>query len=190
MAKSSLQTYYDMMMENGDGTKGSMSRVQEPKSDIKRDVEFSKSEQDWNDKYLPEVQRLGALGERDALSAFQQEKAKALAQLGYARSSGTGGSGGYNAAQIALERGSQQQLGNISRSAEMYELGAYLKYMDREDQQSHQLDAMKAQYEYQMEIAKQNSASWWEGLTSLAGMGLAIWQPWNKTTQEVVKKVY
>ena len=101
MAKSSLQTYYDMMMENGDGTKGTMSRMQEPKSDIKRDVEFSKSEQDWNDKYLPEVQRLGALGERDALSAFQQEKAQALQQLGYARSAGTGGSGGYDAAQIA-----------------------------------------------------------------------------------------
>lgn len=153
--------------------------LKSPETDAR--VATATAKYNWENDYKDEVQKLGEIGEREALSAFQTEKAKALAQLGYARSSGTGGSGGYNAAQIALERGSQQQLGNISRSAEMYELGAYLKYMDREDQQSAQLEAMKAGFEYQMKVAEANSASWWEGLINLAGMGLAIWQPWNKT---------
>lgn len=137
---------------------------------------------EYEEFYRPEIQKLGALGEREALSAFQQEKARALANLGYARSAGTGGSGAYDAAAIAIERGSQQQLGSIKRSAEMYELGAYLKFMDREDQQSAQLQAMREGFDYQMRMAEENSASWWEGLGSIAGMALAIWQPWNRKT--------
>jgi len=169
--------YWGLQEGSGDYSKVALNRM----GVELRNREAGDLRQTWEATEQPEIQKLGALGERDALSAFQREKAMALQQLGYNRSSGTGGSGGYDAARIALERGSQQQLGSIKRSAEMYELGQYLQYLDKEDDQRHQLNAMRQQYEYQKKLADANSASWWEGLTGIAGMALAIWQPWNKT---------
>jgi len=124
--------------------------------------------------YAPKVQEYGAQMERDALSAFQREKAMALQGLGYRQSQGSGTSGLYQSAELALGRAATQKAGEIATTAEQFERAAFLNYLDREDQQSFQLDAMKMQYEQQMKIAEMNSSSWWEGLASLVGFAASL----------------
>ena len=124
--------------------------------------------------YAPKVQEYGAQMERDALSAFQREKAMALQGLGFRQSAGYGDSGLYQAAELALDRAAAAKAGEIAGTSENFERAAFLNYLDREDQQQFQLQAMRLQYEYQMKMAEANSSSWWEGIGSIVGFAASV----------------
>lgn len=132
----------------------------------------------WEAQYQPAVDKYKEQMKQNLNRQADVQRARMQAQLGYARSGSYGTSGSWDAANIALDRQYAGMRGDIDQQANMFSLGQYLDFMNREDAQSFSMEQMRQQYQYQMQLMQQqaelNSASWWQNLGGIIGFAAGL----------------
>jgi len=128
--------------------------------------------------YQPEVEKLAQLGQSRAGDVLEREMAKLRMRMGYNQYAGAGTGGWWNLARGAMETAGMQKGMELADQWKRWQAGQYLGYMNREDQQAHELQMAALAYQQQMELMKQqaelNAPSWWQTFGSIVGMSAAF----------------
>ena len=131
--------------------------------------------------YQPIVQEYARLGQQASGNLLEREMAKLRMRLGYNQSAGAGTGGWWNLARSGMETAGMQKGMALADQWKQWEAQQHLGYLSQEDQQAHQLEMQRISYQNQLALMKQqaelNDSSWWSTLGTIAGIGLALWNP-------------
>ena len=129
--------------------------------------------------YFGATEDYAAVGLESSQNILERELAKLRMRMGYNQSAGAGTGGRWDLARgNMLNAGAQKQM-QLGHDWEKWEAQQAQNWAIMQDQQAHGEKMAQLQYQYNLELMKQqaelNDPTWWQTFGSIVGMGAGLW---------------